>query len=749
MKETKTHTNKIMSLALAIVMLASLMTFSCITASAATAADLTDSTTNVTLKDSDGDGAYEIKTADDLKAFTNLVNSGNNSIDAKLEADVQYNKNVLKTITIYETLTGVTIYPNSVKASDPIGNTQNNTYQGTFDGNGYSISGVYVKNTTYEAHGIFGWVGGTVKNLTVKDSVIIGSTRSGGIVGRLTGGTVENCKFIEGIVYNDNSMTGGVVGYAVSYNSNKSAFSAAKILNCSISDVTFYANGDDAGGIIGQVCGYAKYPAEIKNCTNNTDITIKRTGTTNTYVGGIAGNCAEYTKIENCTNNSNIAETKDTYAANNAVGGIAGYLNQSSIESCVNKGNVNSKIGNVGGIAGSAVESKITGCSNTGNVTDETTANGRYHAGGITGSTETTEISLCFNTGNVTETSAYRAGGITGVNSSGGIIRNCYNLGDISGVNLVGGIAGYVTAYKDDTVIENCYSSGTITATYAYLGGVTSSMHTNTAGLKNILKNNIYDNTKFTGDAYVSTSGNGTADISGNLGLSTAQFKSGEACYILNGNTSTPEEDLVWGQYIGKEDYPVFGGKIVYLIDGDYQNKLPAVPTVSKPNNSGIVGDLVPTLKDDDTYDWVLQVIAPIGKTIKVNDGKNNYFANKYGKVEGNSSAGTEITVTYEDSTESIITYVVPMARIYGEGNGIAAFGKGTINDGDEYGIIFGGNIDLGAYDAKFGIKDGKFPANFEADGIFAVEIKDAPKGEYTAQAYINNAKGEVIEFTK
>lgn len=744
----KIKTNKIMSLALSITMIVSLMAFSGISVSADAAADLTDTTTNVTLKDTDGDGAYEIKTIDDLKAFTNLVNSGNNSINAKLEADITYCSNVLGTIKV-ETLEygGVSISPKSVPRVIAIGNAKDYTYQGTFDGNNHTISGAYIYNDNSEGdngvQGIFGWVGGTVKNLTVKDSVVIGSTRVGGIVGRLTGGTVDNCKFTESIIQNNNSMTGGIVGYAISYNSAKTAFAAAKILNCSVSDVTFYANGDDVGGIIGQVYGYEKYPAEIKNCTNNTDITITKIGVTNTYIGGIAGNCARYTKIENCTNNGNIAETKDTYAANNAVGGIAGYLNKSSIESCVNKGNVNSKVGNAGGIAGSAVESEITGCSNTGNVTDETTQNGRFNAGGITGSTETTEISLCFNAGNVTETSSYRAGGITGINSSGGIIRNCYNLGDISGLNLVGGIAGYVTAYKDDTVIENCYSSGTITATSTFLGGVTSSMYTKTAGLKNILKNNIYDNTKFTGEVYVSTSGSGTADISGNLGCSTARFKSGEVCYILNGNTSTPEDELVWGQYIGKEDYPVFGGKIVYLTDGVYYNKLPAAPTVSKPTD-GIVGDIVLTLIEGDRYSWSLPVKAPIGKVAYVSDGSQSWPVSD-DKAVGITSPGATLTVSYEDSSATVITYIVPIADVYGNNNGIVAFGKGTISEDDEYGIKFGG-LELDKYTSH---TDGKFPATGNVNGIFGVEIKDAPKGSYTAQAYVGDQTGNTVNIIK
>ena len=41
------------------------------------AEDLTDDITSVTLKDTDNDGYYEIATADELKAFANLVNAGN------------------------------------------------------------------------------------------------------------------------------------------------------------------------------------------------------------------------------------------------------------------------------------------------------------------------------------------------------------------------------------------------------------------------------------------------------------------------------------------------------------------------------------------------------------------------------------------------------------------------------------------------------------------------------------------------
>lgn len=108
------------------------------------------------------------------------------------------------------------------KAWTPIGISDSVVFAGTFDGNGHTISGLYINITdSYSSakkgklyQGLFGCVGrgGVVQNLVVAGRVTAtGQNYVGGIVARLNGGTVQNCGFY-GAVTAGTSYTGGVVG---------------------------------------------------------------------------------------------------------------------------------------------------------------------------------------------------------------------------------------------------------------------------------------------------------------------------------------------------------------------------------------------------------------------------------------------------------------------------------------------------------------------------------------------------------
>ena len=153
-------------------------------------------------------------------------------------------------------------------------------------------------------------------------------------------------------------------------------------------------------------------------------------------------------------------------------------------------------------------------------------------------------------------------------------------------------------------------------------------------------------------------------------------------------------------------------------------------------NNGNIVIDT-----NTETGAYSVKVTAPIGKTpIIVIDGTEIPGA----EYSGTATKETKIAVKYEDITADVVTYVVPMSSIYGEKDGIVAFGKGTIAEGDDFGIIFGGikeeNVKLSAKErtTEGAVKD-----------IFGVEVQEATAGEYTAQAYIGANVGEEISFTK
>ncbi|MCD7766573.1 MAG: hypothetical protein LUH53_08705 [Lachnospiraceae bacterium] len=124
----------------------------------------------------DTDTSFTITTASQLAGLASLVNAGTDDFSGK-------------TIML-----GNNINLNSEEWT-PIGSTIYYSYypfSGTFDGNGYTVSGLYISNSS-EKQGLFGYISGaTVKNLTVSGSV--SSYRSvGGVVGYATNSTVIDC----------------------------------------------------------------------------------------------------------------------------------------------------------------------------------------------------------------------------------------------------------------------------------------------------------------------------------------------------------------------------------------------------------------------------------------------------------------------------------------------------------------------------------------------------------------------------
>ncbi len=182
--------------------------------------------------------------------------------------------------------------------------TPSNKFQGAFDGDGHEISGIYTESTGPDYQGLFGYSGGTIKNVGVVDSVIMGSVCIGGVVGH-NYGTVENCYF-----------TGIIFG------------------------VGTYPGTDNVGGIVGDNGG------TITCCYNMGDII----GTD--YVGGIAG--FNFGTVTGSYNTGNVS--------GDTAGGIVGIIGYTllpeetggTVKNCYNIGNVNGN-GNVGSIAGENV----------------------------------------------------------------------------------------------------------------------------------------------------------------------------------------------------------------------------------------------------------------------------------------------------------------------------------------------------------------------------------------------------------
>ena len=153
------------------------------------------------------DMPYELGNAVELAYFAKLVNEGNpfNEKYIQLTKNIALNAQDVPTADGEPTLwTPIGTY---------VSRKDNKPFSGTFDGNGHTITGLYINNAT-QYQGLFGNIstGGVVKNLVVAGRVIAtGQNNVGGIVARLSGGTVQNCGFY-GAVTAGTSNAGGVVG---------------------------------------------------------------------------------------------------------------------------------------------------------------------------------------------------------------------------------------------------------------------------------------------------------------------------------------------------------------------------------------------------------------------------------------------------------------------------------------------------------------------------------------------------------
>ena len=226
----------------------------------------------------EGNGSYTVTSADGLMHVADLVNGGKTDINITLDKNID--------------LTG--------KGWTPIGTSFDNSYKGTFDGGGHTITGLTV-TTNDQFVGLFGYLNraGTVKNVVMEgiqitSNHVLMSGNTGGVVG-YSWGTIENCS-VSGSVSGTNCV-GGVVG------------------------------SQKAGSIIG--------------CSSSAIVKGTR------YVGGVAGE--KWGTMTACYATGNV--TLEIGSQNNlSGGGVVGLSGGNRVLACYAIGNVNSKGGSTGNV---------------------------------------------------------------------------------------------------------------------------------------------------------------------------------------------------------------------------------------------------------------------------------------------------------------------------------------------------------------------------------------------------------------
>lgn len=268
-------------------------------------------------------------------------------------------------------------------------------FDGTFDGNGHKISGIYHTNNSNDANGkfnaLFASIGtdGVVKNIIFTKDNTITSYNYTAAIASVSKGTIDNCEnnadittastFAAGICAQIAMGTGTITNctntgdikaqtYACGIVAGAQSGAAVPeyknlIENCANYGTISSTNATTAGcaGIAGS------YSGAIKNCQNHglIDCNGKQ------YTGGILATGSYAISIENCTNDAEVRCGKNS-------GGVIGYLMKANdadvlIANCINNGNINasSNADNVGGILGNhahTAASTITleGCENYG-----------------------------------------------------------------------------------------------------------------------------------------------------------------------------------------------------------------------------------------------------------------------------------------------------------------------------------------------------------------------------------------------
>ena len=201
----------------------------------------------------ESDGSYTVTSADGLMNIAKLVNGGKSDINITLDTDID--------------LTG--------KDWTPIGTDYDNSYKGTFDGGGHTITGLTF-TTNDEYAGLFGWLNraGTVKNVVMEGVQITSNQIYGGSIGGVVGyswGTIENCSVsgsVSGTVY-----VGGVVGAQI----------GGSITGCSSSATV--KGTVDVGGVAGQTNSSATLTA----CYATGNVTIEINPAKNIAGGSLVG----------------------------------------------------------------------------------------------------------------------------------------------------------------------------------------------------------------------------------------------------------------------------------------------------------------------------------------------------------------------------------------------------------------------------------------------------------------------------
>ena len=388
-----------------------------------------------------------------LMAFLTMVGNavwGQETVSISSETELRefaekVNSNTDKNVSWNVTLGGnIDLAGSEENEWTPIG-TDKNPFRGTFDGGGFTISGLYIDNGAEDDiyyNGLFGYTASAeIKNLTVEGEITaVGFV--GGICGYADGGNyglIENCHSNVSITVNE---------YKASDYTNPGGSQSQYI------------------GAVGGICGYAY--ASLSKCSNHGDITIGisnisvTSGFTDLPIGGLCGVKAQtipkIISVNDCYNAGDITVKGSDNTCTFQIGGILGVATSVALENCYNVGSIQTSELNIS-------NGTIEGLTLTNSV----------EVGGIVGiqygHSETWKALLkyCYNTGILTTSSGQNCGAICGNNNleiiiggssiatqNAGTIENAYySQSTLSAIGKNGDGATTNVESKDNSAFES------------------------------------------------------------------------------------------------------------------------------------------------------------------------------------------------------------------------------------------------------------------------------------------------------
>jgi hypothetical protein len=340
----------------------------------------------------------------------------------------------------------------------PVGNSTSAAFKGILDGNGKTVSGLWINRGSNNNVGFFGYTSkATVKNLTIVANTIAGKENVGGISG-----------YSDNSAYSIISISGKIQGA-----SNVGGAIGGSGDNLTMTDITanveVSASGDYVGGLIGKNDAYSNLA--VSGChVNSSNISG------NNYIGGVCGGNVGY---HNTSNSLSFCYIYADVMGKERVGGICGFsanYHTVNLNNCGFVGNINGTTC-VGGLVG-YINKTDWGCNDVQKncfAICSVTATGDY-AGGLIGYDIGCYHTYYYYVNNVSN--SYFSGTVSGMNYTAGLVgykqygtvSNCYTTASVAGAKYVGGLVGY---NESSTAIKTSVAINTrVTATEGEVGRV-------------------------------------------------------------------------------------------------------------------------------------------------------------------------------------------------------------------------------------------------------------------------------------